>query len=76
MIRKSGHRFSEKDHAQTKGFSGSLVIASADMAGVHRAIGKHFLLRLFEHNPLSGLTNELVAGNHSRFSAFGSGLGA
>ena len=48
---------------------------AADMVCVHRAIGKHFLLRLFEHNRLSGLTNELVGGNHSRFSAFGSGFG-
>jgi hypothetical protein len=31
--------------------------------GVHHAIGKHFLLRLFEHNRLSDLTNELVGGN-------------
>jgi hypothetical protein len=37
------------------------------MVGVHRAVGKHFLLRLFEHNRLSDLTNELVGGNHPRF---------
>jgi hypothetical protein len=42
--------------------------------GVHRAIGKYFLLRLFEHNRLSDLTNELVARNHPRFSVFWSGL--
>ena len=48
---------------------------AADTVGVHRAIGKHFLLRLFEHNRLSGLSIELIAGNHSRLSAFWSGFG-